>query len=372
MTETEAMIVKQYQTGMCVQIQPAHADKISGYDYDTRKGNPLEMMLANENCVAQRKHDGERIKMHFCQDQDGKAYVVMDSRRISKKTGMYKQCQENFDCFNSLVLEANEKGELVGAADLSKSISLMRQFGYTVLDGELKATRKGQDSWSDIVGVIHSLPERAKQLQASGEFEVSYNVFDCMFVNGHDIRELSYGARLEVAKMVVECLSKATDKIKIVDSSYVKTKEELYEMRDKQVAMGHEGIVVKSLNRKYSDVGAYIKAKRCIDADLVVYAYEAGNGKYSNTVGALKCGYYDPKSDSIVHVTDVNCGTDQDRAEWLQGFKDCSRANGVLEVKCQEVTESSLRHPVYVRYRPDKDFKMCTRETIFKKEEEHE
>ena len=309
--------------------------------------------------------------MHFCQDENNDAYVVMDSRRISKKTNMFKQCQQNFSCFNGLKLSENDEGELVSAFDLHTGISLKKQFGYTVLDGELKATRDNQDNWSDIVGVIHSLPERAEQLQASGEFEVSYNVFDCMFFNGEDIRTKPYSYRYACAKKVVDVLNKVTNKIQMVDNICdVKTKEDIYKLRDEQVAMGHEGIVIKQMNSAYADTGAYIKAKRCIDADLAVWGFDYGNGKYANTVGALKLGYYDPTTGTIVHVTDVNCGTDQDRAEWLKGILDGSRLNGVVEVKCQEITKTSLRHPVYVRYRPDKDWKMCTKDTIFKDEEQ--
>ena len=365
------MKAKVYEQFEVEQITPAHADKVSGYDWSNRKGvNVFDDMFKNEHAVVQRKHDGERMKMHFTSDKEGNAVVVMDSRRISKKTGMFKQCQSNFKCFSSLALINDASGSMHAIDLQGTEIGDVPQFGYTVIDGELKATRKGKDSWSDIVGVIHSLPERAEQLMASNEFEVSYMVFDCMFFDGKDIRDMPYEYRYACASKVVNALSKACDKIKLVTNIEVKSKAEAYAIRDDYVEKGYEGIVIKSLSRKYSDVGAYIKAKRTETRDLVVYGYELGNGKYAMTVGALKCGYYDPVTDSIIHVTDVNCGTDKDRDEWLQGFNDGSRKNGVLEVKCQQITETSLRHPVYVRYRPDKDCKMCTKDTIF--DEEHE
>ena len=365
------MKAKQYDCFNVEQITPAHADKVSGYDWSTKKGvNVLDDMFKNEHVVVQRKHDGERMKMHFTSDKDGNAVVVMDSRRISKKTNMFKQCQSNFKCFSSLALIEDAENAL-HAADLQNvEVNNAKQFGYTVIDGELKAERNGKDNWSDIVGVIHSLPDRAEQLMASNQFEVKYMVFDCMFFNGKDIRDMPYEYRYCCASAVVNALQIVCNKIQLVTNMLAKDKSEAYAIRDEYVERGYEGIVIKSFERKYSDVGAYIKAKRTETRDLVVYGYDIGNGKYASTVGALKCGYYDPATDSIVHVTDVNCGTDQDRAEWLQGFNDGSRKNGVLEVKCQQITETSLRHPVYVRYRPDKDCKMCTKDTIF--DEEHE
>lgn len=323
------------------QFKPAHADRIDGYDWTNKKGfNALDDMLKNERVVVQRKHDGERIKMHILHNE-----TVMDSRRISKKTGLYAQCQQNFPEFQNL--------------DFS--------FGYTVLDGELKAIRDGKDNWSDIVGVIHSLPERAQMLKDKHEFEIKYEVFDCCFYDGHDVRDLPYRDRYELAKIAVVMLNHPN--IDIVDSIEVHSKEDVYNERDKFIAAGCEGIVIKSFDRKYFDVGAYIKAKRLETKDIVVYDFEYGNGKYAQTVGALKCGYWDPDAKTVVHVCDLNCGTDQDRAEWLQGLLDGSRKYGVVEVKCQEVTKDSLRHPVYVRYRQDKSYDMCVKDTIFTSDE---
>lgn len=350
---------------MIEQIYPAHADHISGYDWTKRNGtNAIDDMLEHEHVVAQIKHDGERIKMHF----DGRNDTIMDSRRASKKLGgLYAQCQQNFDKFRNTHLYYDDKTDNV----IGTSITLndtAKDLGYTVLDGELKAVRNGKDSWSDIVGVIHSLPDRARQLMKSNEFEVKYMVFDCCFYDGKDIRDLPYAKRYEFAKKVVDGLKFENKSIELVKNQVITSKEELYKFRDECIANGYEGCVIKSLDRSYYDKGAYIKAKKFETVDLVVYGYQEGNGKYAGTVGALNVGYYDPHTGSIVHVTDVNCGTDQDRAEWLQGLKDGSRYKGVIEVKCQEITDKSLRHPVYVRYRPDKPYTDCVRESIFKEE----
>lgn len=423
------------------QLKPTHADHISGYDWTNKKGyNAIDEMLKNEVVVAQRKYDGERILMHFNHDE-----FYMTSRRKSKKNNdCYTEVQDNFPFYK-------------------KEIGL----DYTVLDGELFADipdgNEGfKNDWSTIVGIIHSLKDRALELQKNPDVHVKYAVFDCLFYNGKDIRDLPYFERVKyaidvvhrwnnhtssfmndstnstihmadvetfkffindkevseneyitsfikeamyehrstsVAKSIIKedketaktdgkstfifesgckfsivCDSKVRDdenrhidnsSMFFVKNTLVVNKDALYRIRDSYIEKGCEGIVIKSMNRKYYDTGAYIKAKRFETKDIVVYGFDYGNGKYSNTVGALKCGYYDEKTDSIIHITDVNCGTDKDRDEWLQGFKDGSRMNAVIEVKCQQITKTSLRHPVYVRYRKDKDYKMCTKDTIF-------
>lgn len=324
------------------QIQPAHADHISMYDWTNKKGyNAINNMFENEIVVTQRKYDGERILMHF----DGDNFYMTSRRKSKKNNNHFTEVQSNFPQFR-------------------KNIGI----GYTVIDGELFADIKNSEGklvndWSTIVGIIHSLPERAIQLQKDDNIHVKYAAFDCLFYDGEDLRDKDYFTRLKYLGKVLALIS--NEKIFKVKSVNTFTKERLYKLRDEHINNGEEGIVVKSLNRKYYDKGAYIKAKRFETKDVVVYGFDYGNGKYANTVGALKCGYYDAKTDSIVHITDVNCGTDKDRDEWLQGFKDGSRMNGVIEVKCQQITKNSLRHPVYMRYRKDKDYKMCTKNTIF-------
>ena len=98
-----------------------------------------------------------------------------------------------------------------------------------------------------------------------------------------------------------------------------------------------------------------------------MYGYQPGTGKNVGVVGALLVGYYDETSGEIKPVSRVNCGTDADRKYWKEYFdKSTEPVRRVLEVKCQEITEKSLRHPVYIRIRDDKGYRMCTRETIFK------
>ena len=130
------------------------------------------------------------------------------------------------------------------------------------------------------------------------------------------------------------------------------------------ISSGFEGIVVKSLSKTYYDKAASLKCKKFETVDVVVIDKQTGTGKYSNTVGALIVGYYDPDKDNFVAISRVNCGTDADRDWWRDNWNTAKYS--VLEVKCQEITGKSLRHPVYIRKRDDKSYKMCTKETIFK------
>ncbi len=319
------------------QIKPNHADHISGY-----KEKWLNELYDTEPVIAQPKYDGERMLIHF-----DNSNVYCTSRRISKKTNEYMR---NDDKLPMLV------------EDYSNNASL----NYTVLDCECYAK-----NWSEVVGVMHSLPERAAELQKT--VIVKYAIFDCLWYDGKDVSELPYLKRLEFAMKVIESLNIRNmhltqfindefevDSIK--NAHFFKSIAEQETAMENAINAGFEGIVVKSLNKTYRDKGASLKCKKFETVDCVVYDYVQGNGKYSDTIGALKIGYYN--AGNIVHVTNVNCGTDATRYMWSQHW---DKLKGrVIEVKCQEVTSKSLRHPVYVRLREDKSPEMCTKDTIFK------
>lgn len=305
-----------------IQIWPNHADHISCYN-----DKFLTKMFDSESMFAQPKYDGERMIMHL---DNGNVYCT--SRRQSKKTGRMNEVQDTLP-FDNLHVDLD----------------------YTILDGECYS-----EDWSHIVGILHSLPERAKALQK--ETFVKYAVFDCLFYDGKDIRDLPYADRINYARQVLAKLN--DERIHFVDCYHINTKDEAFEMMNMFIEQGFEGTVVKSLSRKYYDKAASLKCKKFETIDCVVYDYQQGNGKYADTIGALKIGYYDKASDSIIHISQVNCGSDAERDLWFNNWS--TLKNSVIEVKCQEITKKSLRHPVYIRRRADKDYTMCTKDTIFK------
>lgn len=320
------------------QIQPNHADHVSGY-----REKYLQEMLDYEGVVAQPKYDGERMLIHI---NHGEVYCT--SRRHSKKTNRFMENQD----------------KLPALCEACKNFDL----DYTVIDCECYAK-----DWSTIVGILHSLPERAIELSKLDT--PHFAVFDCLFYDGKDLRQLPYCDRLLcVAKTVHKINYEPMHIVKFINEElkpddmknlhYLSRVAEFDVAMKNAINMGWEGIVVKSLFRTYYDIGASIKCKKFETVDCVVCGYDVGRGKYSDTVGALHIGYYDSDSDSIIKISNVNCGTDEERNMWRDHWTELK--NSVIEVKCQEITEKSLRHPVYIRLRDDKDYKMCTRSTIFK------
>lgn len=322
------------------QLNPNHADHISGYRQEY-----LQKMFDEEAVVAQPKYDGERMLIHIVGRQ-----VFCTSRRFSKKTGRYTENQDKLKFLQEAIAKAKY------------------EFNYTVLDCECYA-----DTWSEAVGVLHSLPDRAEELLKT--VNLRFAVFDCLFWEGKDLRDYPYYKRLACARDVVDELY--LDSIHLVkfmnadcepasvkEAALIADEQQWQTCMNNAISAGFEGVVLKSLSRKYYDKAASLKCKKFETVDVIVHSFQQGRGKYANTIGALRVGYYDPATDSIVHISQVNCSTDVERDYWRDHWNEL--VGSVIEVKCQEVTEGSLRHPVYIRRRPDKNAKECTKDTIFK------
>lgn len=311
-----------------LQIWPAHADHISHY-----KDSFINDLFTSGDVVVQRKYDGERMLVHFNHDD-----TYCTSRRVSKRTNRYIENQDKI-C----------------------NLPHLTNLGYTIIDCEFYS-----DTWSDAVGILHSLPQRALQLQLTTT--VKFAVFDCLYFDGLDIRDKTYSERLTYVFKVLQMLHDDCKDLRFhfVEQFKIDNLQQAYIIANDYWSAGYEGIVLKPMKKAYYDKAAMLKIKKIETVDLVVYSYTVGTGKYSNTVGALLLGYYDADSDKIVHCSKVNCGTDKDRLYWKEYLDNHPNEYRVLEVKCQEITDTSLRHPVYVRIRDDKDYKTCTKDTIFK------
>jgi len=310
------------------QIWPAHADHISGWI-----GKWTDKIFTESKVVVQRKYDGERMLIHF---NGNETYCT--SRRFSKKTGRYMENQDKI-----------------------KNLPHLENLKYTVIDCECYG-----NTWSDAVGVLHSLPERALQLQENTS--IHFAVFDCLFIDGVDVRDQPYEVRLSYVHQILNMLNYQLNDFRFhyPEQFVVKNIDDAMKIAKEYWDEGKEGVVMKPLTYKYYDSGMMLKIKRFETVDVVVCGYKQGTGKYSSTVGALYVGYYDYDNNEIVSISRVNCGTDEDRRWWKEQFDNNTAIGRVIEVKCQEVTEKSLRHPVYIRLRDDKTKDMCTKETIFK------
>lgn len=123
--------------------------------------------------------------------------------------------------------------------------------------------------------------------------------------------------------------------------------------------LGGEGWVFKDGNRLN-----WHKWKPMKTCDCVIIGYTEGKGKYDGQIGSLVTGLYD-NHDRIIPIADVS-GFDDAFRRYCSESR-LAMIGTVVEITYQfEYKDGGLRHPHFVRTRPDKLAKECTMEQITK------
>jgi hypothetical protein len=204
----------------------------------------------------------------------------------------------------------------------------------TLLDGELVGR-----TWS----------ETATLLSAKGGSDAGlrYVVFDVPWLAGRDLRALPLRERrAELVKLAAHF-----DGTVLILSKLLTPTADLAE---RIWAAGGEGLIIKDWDTEYTpgDRRKWLKIKEAFDADGVILGYEGGNGRFSDTTGAVAIGQF--RSGKLVEVCKISGMTDTVR----RGL-DKSMVGKVVEFRHNGQTSDSYRNPRWYRLRPDKNPQDC-------------
>lgn len=226
---------------------------------------------------------------------------------------------------------------------------------HIVLDGELMYSVDGKDlDRKTSSGIINKAikgtisPEEAKNLNLVAWDLIPYEDF----VKG--ICNIPYRFRFL-------CLQKTiggfVDRIEIVESKIVYSKEEALQQYNENLVKGLEGCILKNPDAIWSNKRSndYLKMKAELTADLVVIGYNMGTpgSQFEGLLGSLICETEDGK-------LQVNVGSG---FKHLKGERDDPKSyiGKIIEVKYNEVIgnknsdKKSLFLPIYNGIRFDKD-----------------
>ena len=145
-----------------------------------------------------------------------------------------------------------------------------------------------------------------------------------------------------------------SEKIQLTDHYIVDNLESVMVLFDQYIAEGKEGIIVKDLNKGWSDkrVKHQLKVKNELVTELRVVGTEFGTGKYENLLGNIIC----QSEDGVVKVSVGSGFSDAQREE----FKGNVLMDSIVSVKynmriSNKNGEHSLFLPVFDCVRFDKD-----------------
>ena len=271
---------------------------------------PIAHLWANPQWIAEEKLDGWRLLIHFG-NPCSRLYAIT---RGGDEVG------------------ANIS-HLTPRGDFSK-------LGYTVLDGELIPV-EGQE--------FHSLAA----VRAGKVEKVGYKVFDVLFLNGVDVRNLHLAQRKELVNAVLGSVYANHPYVLPVKQAVKDTHKFLVE----QLAAGMEGVVLKDSRATYGN--GWLKAKKVSTFDAIITGIEAGYNTPHGTVFISVC--------DGATLRDVGkCGIQKEDIRAEMNKDPNSFMGRVIELKALKIdpTNGLLREPRFVRLRPDLKPLDCTWEKL--------
>lgn len=242
--------------------------------------------------------------------------------------------------------------------------------GKVVLDGEIIVMNKGKADFQKLLERGRTTPpQKIENLT----FPVTYVVFDVLEKDGTTVIDLPL---LERKKLLKESLKEGKH---VVLSLFVE--EEGIAYYDAAIRKGVEGMMAKKKDSRYRPgqrSSSWLKIKKTMSCDCVIFGYTSGEGKRADSFGALILGLYD--KDKPAFVGKVGTGFSQTEVELLmkmfEGLETSERTLEIVglsekiawlrpelvcEVEYQTVTrDGKLRMPRYHGLRVDKTPSECT------------
>jgi len=254
------------------------------------------------------------------------------------------------------LLSRNAKDDTLRFPKIAKAIRAL-QHATLLLDGE--------------VVVFDGDRVSRFQLLQQGKGEPVYAVFDCLFIDGKDLRHEPLSAR----RAVLEGLSLSTG-VLLLSHRLAPNGFDAYQLARRR---GYEGLVAKDLSSRYVEKRSryWLKVKVHQEDEFIIVGFTApqGSRKY---FGALLLGAYE--RGQLHYVGKVGTGFDQRTLAVLyQQFRPLITGKTALtdpphepdvtylkphlvaQISYQELTEDNkLRQPVYLGLRDDKGAKEVT------------
>ena len=218
----------------------------------------------------------------------------------------------------------------------------------TVLDGEVVA-----GSFSETISLVNSLGSRG--MDASTRYR--YMVFDILREGKFWYTDLRFRDRRLLLERLLEHVPGGSKRITQLTPQFNSDSIENYLQAIWQA--GGEGIILKNLEGRYEQgkrSRLWIKVKAIQTAEGVITGFTPGEGKYSDTIGAIVIGQY--RNGSFVpKITKISGMTDELRYEL--GSSGSDYLGKIVEFAYQNKTDESYRHPRFKAFRDDKIAEEC-------------
>jgi len=273
-------------------------------------------------------------------------------------------------------LVSRNQNELTGEFPELHELSKLIKAQDAVLDGEVVALdEQGRASFS-LMQQRTGIRKGGRRVGARRELQIVYYIFDLLYVDGYDLRQVA----LEQRKQVLAQMIAPSELVRYSD--HFPQGLALFEVAKQK---GLEGILAKKRASHYEErrSRAWLKIKVTQTVDCVVGGYTDPEGS-RQYFGSIVLGLYDERG-RLIHVGQAGTGFNQAMLKeiWhvlkeletnrspFYGDVDAAHVHWVkpervAEIKFTEWTHETteggmkLRAPVFLGLREDKDPKECT------------
>lgn len=235
--------------------------------------------------------------------------------------------------------------------------------GYTDIEEAIKTLPRGYMYDGEIMGRKGTFNEVQKSaFKKSKDKDGVLHVFDCVSIPDFEAKKgtVPYRARLKFLDDMADYFESSANMNLVTGHKFCggHTEENLakvYELHAQFTAQGYEGTMVKDLDAVYECKRSknIQKIKDMETLDLVIVGVEEGKKgtEFEGTLGALVVGYEN-------NTVNVGSGYSKALRDELWAKRN-ELVDKVIEVKYQEKTvnekgKSSLRFPIFMKFRPDK------------------
>lgn len=181
--------------------------------------------------------------------------------------------------------------------------------------------------------------------------------FDCLYVSDCPaVQYATYRDRYIMLRNLIDSQRSETSPWMLVPSLHLQHLAEVWQLK---VQTGEfEGVVYRRWDTTYDK--PLWRSKLAVTLDVIIVGFVEGDGKYTGTLGALRCNYYNGTPE-----TEFTCSGMDDAFRHSVWAAKSDYLNHPCEVVARGGVFSSgkPRHPQFVQLRPDKLPTQCTRQS---------
>jgi len=186
----------------------------------------------------------------------------------------------------------------------------------------------------------------------------NFYIFDCVEMNSVDVTDITLKSRITFAGEMFHRLKGELDFIRLLDVYETHEWKRLWEEYIQEY--GYEGLVFKDSNSKYSDKNAWARMKAVVEMDYICTGFrDADKGtKYEGMVGSVVGTLIDKE----VFIT---CGgLSETQRDMFTKMPEIYIGQVFTAKGNNWYPSGAIRHPMFMRWRDDKEPEECSYEQI--------